>query len=345
MDNKQIYLIKKLKEAVENNEYSNAVKYYEKAISFGACDDVDQFRETINQFRKKAQEENHLQEAYDEAMVLMTAEDEESINTAINKFTNLAGYKDSDENLKKCNEILVNLKENNKAQNIKLIKWITIFGIGCIAITTIILVLCNKNDSGKDAYKADVQNNGSIFESEESEEQNESNDFVSSTTEKTNDILDDNNSNSSQIEAHSNKPSQQSEKSDAHNGSSNSSSRKSNCENGHQWKTVDTQTIHHDEVGHYQTVTNYGNYVYKYKCCNCGAIFDTQAQCEEHLESQNHWNMSYNGAYKYTSSFKEIYVDDPYTTKEWIVDKKAYDEIITKYKCSVCGEEKKESNK
>ena len=175
-----------------------------------------------------------------------------------------------------------------------------------------------------------TKNNSTSSEIDVVDATDKSNETSSKTTNKAN------NSNNS-----GNSSSKTTKKNNDYKEANNISSSKSSCENGHQWKTVDTQTIHHDEVGHYQTVTHYQNYVYKYKCCNCGAVFNTQQLCEQHLETQNHWNMSYNGAYKDIYSFEQIYVDDPYTTQEWIVDEKAYDEIIKKYKCSICGEEKK----
>ena len=53
MNSKQEYLIKKIREAVEHDEYSNAVVYYNKALSFGLCAELEELYDVINMCIKK----------------------------------------------------------------------------------------------------------------------------------------------------------------------------------------------------------------------------------------------------------------------------------------------------
>ena len=99
-----------------------------------------------------------------------------------------------------------------------------------------------------------------------------------------------------------------------------------------------TKTVHHEEKGHYETVTvseAWDEDIYDYRVvCNCGAILTESERpnhCEQHI---------LNGQ-KASYSVQEIIVDTIHhpakTEKKWVVDQPAYDETITTgYKCS-CG--------
>ncbi len=118
---------------------------------------------------------------------------------------------------------------------------------------------------------------------------------------------------------------------------SNKNNSVSECE--HNWVAI-TKTVHHDEVGHYETVENQRK-VTKYKCPVCYEKFTSLDEYYSHFDSTH--KPSYDGdpikalRNQYTTESGYEY----YETKEWIVDKKAYDEtVVTGYKCSICQEEK-----
>lgn len=111
------------------------------------------------------------------------------------------------------------------------------------------------------------------------------------------------------------------------------------CAGGHTWVAV-TETVHHDEVGHYETVEHQRT-VTKYKCPVCYEKFASLDLYYTHFDSEH--APSYSGdpiralRNQYTTS-NEI---ETYTTNEWVVDTAAYDEtVVTGYKCSVCGKTK-----
>lgn len=111
------------------------------------------------------------------------------------------------------------------------------------------------------------------------------------------------------------------------------------CAGGHTWVAV-TETVHHDEVGHYETVEHQRT-VTKYKCPVCYNKFSSLDLYYAHFDSEH--APSYSGdpiralRNQYTTS-NEI---ETYTTNEWVVDTAAYDEtVVTGYKCSICGKTK-----
>ena len=111
------------------------------------------------------------------------------------------------------------------------------------------------------------------------------------------------------------------------------------CADGHTWVAV-TETVHHDEVGHYETVEHQRT-VTKYKCPVCYKKFASLDLYYAHFDSVH--TPSYSGdpiralRNQYTTA-NEI---ETYTTNEWIVDTAAYDEtVVTGYKCSICGKTK-----
>ena len=143
MNSKQEYLIKKLKEAVEHDEYSNAVLYYDKALSFGLCDELDALHEVVDICRKKSKEEKHLQDTYESAISLMRKNDEGSINSAIAKFESLSSYRDSQQNIEKCKDFLCDLKDKHEKKNKLIKKWSMISASAFAAIVLVIVIITN----------------------------------------------------------------------------------------------------------------------------------------------------------------------------------------------------------
>ena len=135
----------------------------------------------------------------------------------------------------------------------------------------------------------------------------------------------------------------------SNHGSNNSSNNSSNadenytanentnldpCANGHNWETI-TETVHHDEVGHYETVQE-AKKVIKYQCAVCYSRFDSQNEYYSHFDEEHGHDANL------VIAFRERYeqVDDweYYDTQKWVIDQEAYDEtVITGYKCNVCG--------
>ena len=380
MNNKQEYLIRKLNEAVAHKEYGNAVVYYEKAMSFGTCDELEALSDIIAAFREKFSEEKQLQDIYESAKSLMIQRNKESLNYAIEKFESLSGYKDSEQNIEKAKELLNKLNEKESHKNKLIRKWCIISLSSIVFLSVIIVIIVNfsrpdiadkneisiqnKNTENESTWKSNVKSDdkGTVYSnnSQNTDSSNiESDGIINSNTNTSSKEVGNTKSsvnssykdsvnvnNGSQYTSVGSQSNNSGGKAQAGNNENTktTSSTSTSCRYGHQWEIVDTQTVHYDEVGHYQTVTHYGNYVNKYKCSKCSALFDTQEQCEAHLEGQNHWNMSYNGTYKYVSSYKLVSVEVPYTTEEWRVDKEAYDIITKTYKCSDCGVEKKEKS-
>ena len=104
----------------------------------------------------------------------------------------------------------------------------------------------------------------------------------------------------------------------------------------HSWEPV-YGTVHHDEVGHYETQTvseAWDEPVYegRYVCSACGATFADDSIGIHIIEAHS-------GLASY--SVQKVQVDtihhDAVTQQVWVVDQAAYDEqVITGYRCS-CG--------
>ena len=110
----------------------------------------------------------------------------------------------------------------------------------------------------------------------------------------------------------------------------------------HSWTPV-TKTVHHDEVGHYETVTVQAAYdepVYESVviCGGCGKNFGSgEAACEAALDHT--MEDFYDNCENYHTEDRQVGTKhhDAVTEQRWVVDQKAYDETVTTgYKCS-CG--------
>lgn len=109
------------------------------------------------------------------------------------------------------------------------------------------------------------------------------------------------------------------------------------CVGGHNWQAV-TETVEHDEVGHYeQAVTGY-NTVTIYKCAVCYDTFESLSAYYTHFEEHENSSDALVGIFRdrYETSTKKV----PVYGQKWVVDKKAYTEqVVVGHKCSVCGTE------
>ncbi|MDO4155067.1 MAG: zinc ribbon domain-containing protein [Clostridia bacterium] len=108
------------------------------------------------------------------------------------------------------------------------------------------------------------------------------------------------------------------------------------CANGHTWAPV-TETVHHDEVGHYEAVEHQQT-VTKYKCPVCYEKFASLDAYYAHFDSVHMPSYSGDPIRAFRNQYKSVSDTETYTTNEWVVDKAAYDEtVIVGYTCSVCG--------
>lgn len=113
------------------------------------------------------------------------------------------------------------------------------------------------------------------------------------------------------------------------------------CKNGHTWLSI-TETVHHDEVGHYEDVLTGYESVDKYHCAS--------SDCDDSLwfysldELANHYATVHGITVSRDQMISMCYTDhelEPIYEKQWVVDSEAYDEtVITGYECSVCGKTK-----
>ncbi len=100
----------------------------------------------------------------------------------------------------------------------------------------------------------------------------------------------------------------------------------------HQW-VAQTETIHHEASGYYETQTVQAAYeepVYEYRifCNTCGADVTTNAQEHEAIHNDGFSSRKIQtGSIHHDAVTQQVWVDEP-----------AYDEVVTRgYVCSVCG--------
>lgn len=107
------------------------------------------------------------------------------------------------------------------------------------------------------------------------------------------------------------------------------------CANGHNW-VANTKKVHHDEVGHKEMVEVSPSKEW-YRCPGCGNEFSSVNKYYSHFDTVH-----------VPSDPLIHFIREEYThgtipaqyEEKWVVDKKAYDEQVTTYKCSVCGKSK-----
>lgn len=110
------------------------------------------------------------------------------------------------------------------------------------------------------------------------------------------------------------------------------------CANGHAWTEL-WETVHHEEVGHYEEQETDAIRITVYKCALCYekheslddyyTHFDT-----EHADTDSHIHV-FRDRYETDTEFRSVY------GQVWVVDQEAWDEdVLTGYACRRCGEEK-----
>ncbi len=115
-------------------------------------------------------------------------------------------------------------------------------------------------------------------------------------------------------------------------GSTGSSKNNNPCANGHHWVAI-TTTVHHDELGHYESVL-VSPEVRWYRCPVCSSQFYSKDDYYSHFDSTHtSWPESHlRESYTHGTAEYAQYED------KWVVDRAAYDEEVTVgYKCSVCN--------
>lgn len=152
---------------------------------------------------------------------------------------------------------------------------------------------------------------------QDTEDNNSNNDSTTNNT---------NNSNNSNINSDSGK----------NNSASNSNSNVNSnpCATGHDWVAI-TKTVHHDAVGHYETVQD-AKKVIKYQCAVCYNSFNSLDEYYSHFDQKHGYDNNLVAAFR--EQYEKVEDWEYYDTQKWVVDQEAYDETVTTgYKCSVCG--------
>ena len=105
------------------------------------------------------------------------------------------------------------------------------------------------------------------------------------------------------------------------------------CAAGHDWQSV-TQTVHVDEVGHYETKM-VGKQVTLFRCALCYEDFDVSEDYYAHFDAQHNGDsleIVFRDRYETFAEYREV------EEQQWVVDTPAYDETITVgRRCRVCG--------
>lgn len=107
------------------------------------------------------------------------------------------------------------------------------------------------------------------------------------------------------------------------------------CVGGHNWQAI-TETVEHDEIGHYEQVITGYNTVTIYKCAVCYGTFESLSAYYTHFEEHENSSDALVGIFRdrYETSTKRV----PVYGQTWVVDEEAYTEqVVVGHKCSVCG--------
>lgn len=109
------------------------------------------------------------------------------------------------------------------------------------------------------------------------------------------------------------------------------------CSSGHTW-VEQTETVHHEEEGHYEKVIVDYEEITTYICPQCDKEYKTYSSYSTHFDK--HIAEDINIKFL-KDSYETKFDSKPIYEEEWVVDKQAYDDkVVVGYKCSLCGETK-----
>ena len=122
------------------------------------------------------------------------------------------------------------------------------------------------------------------------------------------------------------------------NSNSTTSDNADPCVNGHDWEDM-LETVHHDEVGHYENVLVGYDSIEKYHCsssdCNDSPWFSSYDELSKHYQTVHGYTVSLD---QLKSMCDTSYDQKPVYENQWIIDTEAYEEmIVTGQKCKRCG--------
>lgn len=107
------------------------------------------------------------------------------------------------------------------------------------------------------------------------------------------------------------------------------------CTTGHDWEEI-TESVQHEEVGHYEEVVTDYNTITKYKCAVCYAQYDSLNSYYTHFEG--HLTSSGSSVAIFRDRYTTSQERQPIYENQWIVDEEAYtEERVVGHKCRVCG--------
>ncbi len=106
------------------------------------------------------------------------------------------------------------------------------------------------------------------------------------------------------------------------------------CAGGHDWEAI-TETVQHEEEGHYESVITGYRSVTKYKCAICYKKFASldsyYTHFDEHIASSDSLVIVLRDRYETVTESEPIYEE------QWVVDKEAYTEQrVVGRRCRVC---------
>lgn len=110
------------------------------------------------------------------------------------------------------------------------------------------------------------------------------------------------------------------------------------CANGHAWTEL-WETVHHEEVGHYEEQETDAIRITVYKCALCYKKHESLDDYYTHFDTEHADTDSnihvFRDRYETDTEFRSVY------GQVWVVDQEAWDEdVLTGYACRRCGEEK-----
>ena len=107
------------------------------------------------------------------------------------------------------------------------------------------------------------------------------------------------------------------------------------CAAGHDWVSL-TETVRHEEQGHYESIIVDYRSVTKYKCAVCYELFssldDYYTHFDEHIATSDNLVVIFRDRYETVSDYEPVY------GRQWVVDREAYTEQrVVGRQCRVCG--------